>query len=48
VAEPPPPPFPDRFFRLHKVRQRPLQKRILEYLSRGGSVDANIEVLSEL
>jgi len=36
VAEPPPPPFADRFLKLPKVRQKPLQKRILEYLSLGG------------
>ena len=33
---PPPPPLPDRFLKLRKVRPRPLQRRILEYLSEGG------------
>jgi len=41
VAEPPPPPFLDRFFKLPTAKSRPLQRRILEYLSRGGRPSIN-------
>jgi len=41
VPVPPPPPFPDQFLKLPVARQRPLQKRILEYLSQGGWPSVN-------
>ena len=36
MAEPPPLLFPDGFLKLPKIRPRPLQKRILQYLHEGG------------
>lgn len=38
---PPLPPFPERFFRLPMIRPKPLQRRILEYLSQGGRPGIN-------
>lgn len=38
---PPPLPFPDRFFKLPRVRPRPLQKRILQYLNEGRNSSVN-------
>jgi len=41
VAVPPPPFLPKAFFKLPRVRPRPLQRRILGYLSQGGSPSIN-------
>jgi predicted ArsR family transcriptional regulator len=41
VAEPPPPPSATRSFKRSTIRPRPLQKRILEYLSQGGRPSIN-------
>ncbi len=41
VAVPPPPPSATRFFKQSTIRPRPLQKRILEYLSQGGRPSIN-------
>jgi len=41
VAVPLPPTFPDQFLKLPRVRPKPLQKRILEYLSQGGTPSIN-------
>ena len=38
---PPPPPSATRFFKLPMIRPKPLQKRILEYLSQGGQPSIN-------
>jgi Mn-dependent DtxR family transcriptional regulator len=45
VPVPPPATFPDRFFKLPRVSQKPLQKRILEYLNEGRK--ASIHAVSE-
>ena len=42
---PPPPSFPDQFFKLPKLSQKPLQKRILQYLNEGRR--ASINAVSE-
>ncbi len=41
VAEPPPPPSATKFFKRSTIRPRPLQERILEYLSQGGEPSIN-------
>jgi DNA-binding Lrp family transcriptional regulator len=41
VAEPPPPTIPDHLPRVRMFRPRPLQSRILQYLSQGGEPSVN-------
>lgn len=39
---PPPATFPDRFFKLPRIRQKPLQRRILQYLNEGRKASVNV------